>query len=254
MSELDTRKVLDVTTVEPGVVRLAICDPERENRLSYELVDQMMAALDDLAADQSVKVLLVTGTKDIWCAGGTLRMLKEMASGEYDERRLLALSDRLLSFPVPVIGALEGHAIGGGLALALCCDLTVAADRSRYSVNSANMGFTPAMGLSVLLPAAVGHHFASEMIFTGKYYKGRELADRRLFNAVVPADEVLARAFDLAEQIAEKPRYVLELLKETLALPKRHLLQDAIAREPLMNRICFNQPGSDALLDQTYLN
>ncbi|XTZ15511.1 polyketide synthase [Micromonospora echinospora] len=246
--------VLQVTADGSGIVRVAICDPERENRLSYDLVDQLMATLDKLAGDESVKVLLVTGTKEIWCAGGTLQMLKEMASGAYDERRLLALSDRLLSFPVPVIGALEGHAVGGGLALALCCDLTVAAENRRYAVNSASMGFTPAMGLSVLLPAAVGHHVAAEMIFTGKYYKGRELADRRLFNAVVPADEVLAHATDLAEQIAEKPRYVLELLKETLALPKRHLLQDAIAREPLMNRVCFAQPGSDALLDQTYLN
>ncbi|MFE0593658.1 polyketide synthase [Micromonospora echinospora] len=246
--------VLEVTADGSGIVRVAICDPERENRLSYDLVDQLMATLDKLAGDESVKVLLITGTREIWCAGGTLQMLKEMASGVYDERRLLALSDRLLSFPVPVIGALEGHAVGGGLALALCCDLTVAAENRRYAVNSASMGFTPAMGLSVLLPAAVGHHVAAEMIFTGKYYKGRELADRRLFNAVLPADEVLAHATDLAEQIAEKPRYVLELLKETLALPKRHLLQDAIAREPLMNRVCFNQPGSDALLDQTYLN
>ncbi|MFY1632303.1 polyketide synthase [Solwaraspora sp. WMMB335] len=246
--------VLAVARLDSGIVQLTICDPTRENRLSYELVDQMFAALDELAGDESVKVLLVTGTPEIWCAGGTLQMLREMASGVYDERRLLALADRLLGFPVPVIGALEGHAVGGGLALALCCDLTVAAANRRYAVNSASMGFTPAMGLSVLLPAAVGHHVAAEMIFTGKYYKGRELADRRLFNAVVPGDEVLAHATDLAGQIAEKPRYVLELLKETLALPKRHALQEAIAREPLMNRICFTQPGSAALLDQTYLS
>lgn len=246
--------VLEVTPTGSGIVQLAICDPQRENRLSHELVEQLMATLDELAADQSVKVLLVTGTRQVWCAGGTFRLLKEMASGEYDERRLLALSDRLLGFPVPVVGALEGHAIGGGLALALCCDLTVAADNRRYAVNSASMGFTPAMGLSTLLPATVGHHFAAEMIFTGRYYRGRELAGRRLFNAIVPGDEVLAHATDLAEQIAEKPRYVLELLKETLALPKRQALAVAAAREPLMNRICFAQPGSEALLDQTYLN
>lgn len=245
--------VLQITTVEPGIVQLAITDPDRENRLSYELVDQMMAALAELAPDQSIKVLLVTGTKEIWCAGGTLRMLKEMATGEYDERRLLTLADHLLSFPVPVIGALEGHAIGGGLALALCCDLLVAAENSRYSVNSANMGFTPAMGLTVLLPAAVGHHVASEMIFTGKYYKGRELAQRRLFNAVVPGDEVLDKALELAERIAEKPRYVLELLKDTLALPKRHALQDAASREPMMHKICFNHPDIATTLDETYL-
>jgi polyketide biosynthesis enoyl-CoA hydratase PksI len=212
-----------------------------------------MAALAELAPDPSIKALLITGSTEIWCAGGTLHMLKEMASGEYDERNLLALCERLLNFPVPVVGALEGHAIGGGLALALCCDILVAAENRRYAVNSANMGFIPAMGLTVLLPAAVGHHFASEMIFTGKYYKGRELAERRLFNAVVPGDEVLDRALDLAQRIAEKPRYVLELLKDTLALPKRHALQDAISREPMMNRICFNTPDIGTMIDDSYL-
>ncbi|HZN17325.1 MAG TPA: polyketide synthase [Micromonosporaceae bacterium] len=245
--------VLRMTAVEPGIVQLAICDPDRENRLSYELVDQMMDALDELAPDPSNKVLLVTGTKETWCAGGTLRMLKEMASGDYDERRLLALSDRLLRFPVPVIAALEGHAVGGGLALALCCDILVAAENRRYGVNSASMGFIPAMGLTTLLPAAVGHHLASEMIFTGKYYKGSELARRRLFNTVVPSDEVLEKALDSAQRIAEKPRYVLELLKDALALPKRHALQDAIAREPVMNQVCFNRPDIEKVLEETYL-
>lgn len=245
--------LLRTTTIEPGIARLAICDPDGENRLSHELVDELMAALERLAQDASTKVLLVTGTNEVWCAGGTLRLLKAMVAGEYDERRLLALSDRLLRFPLPVIGALEGHAVGGGLALALCCDILVAAENRRYGVNSTSMGFAPAMGLTALLPAAVGHHIASEMIFTGKYYKGRELAGCRLFNAVVPDDEVLDRALDLAERIAEKPRHVLELLKDALALPKRHALQDAISREPVLNRICFSHPGIETMLDETYV-
>lgn len=244
---------LSTTTVEPGIVRLALSDPERENRLSHELVDELMDALADLASDPEVKVLLVTGNEEVWCAGGTLRMLQEMAAGDYDERHLLVLSQRLSSFPVPVIGALAGHAIGGGLALALCCDLLIAAENRRYAVNSTSMGFTPAMGLSVLLPAAVGHQFASEMIFTSKYYRGRELAGRGLFNAVVPGEDVLDTAMDLARRIAEKPRYVLELLKDTLALPKRLALQDAASREPVMNRICFNDPDVASSLDETYL-
>lgn len=247
------RDLVQTATIEPGIARLAICDPEGENHLSHELVEELMAALERLAHDPSLKVLVITGTTGIWCAGGTLRLLKAMVAGEYDERRLLALSDRLLRFPVPVIGALEGHAVGGGLALALCCDVLVAAENRRYGVNSASMGFAPAMGLTALLPAAVGHHVASEMIFTGKYYRGRELAERRLFNAVVPGDEVLDLALELAERIAEKPRHVLELLKDTLALPKRHALQDAISREPVLNRICFDHPGIEAMLDATYL-
>ena len=246
--------LLTATDIGAGIVRLSICDPDQENRLSHELVELLMTTLGELATDPGLKVLLVTGTDEVWCAGGTLRMLREMASGAYDERRLLALSERLLSFPVPVIGALAGHAVGGGLALALCCDMLVAAANRRYSVNSTSMGFTPAMGLSVLLPAAVGHHFASEMVFTGKYYRGSELAGRRIFNMVVPGPQVLDTATELAERIAEKPRYVLELLKDTLSLPKRIALQEAISREPVLNRVCFNHPDTAAILDATYLS
>jgi polyketide biosynthesis enoyl-CoA hydratase PksI len=245
--------LVKLSTVVQGVTQLAMWDPDRENRLSYELVDELLVVLAELAPDPDLKVLVITGTPEIWCAGGTLRMLKEMASGEYDERRLLTLADRLLTFPVPVLGALQGHAIGGGLALALCCDVLVAAANRRYSVNSAAMGFTPAMGITTLLPAAVGHHFAAEMIFTAKYYLGRELAGRRLFNAVAPADEVLDRTLELAGRMAEKPRYVLELLKDTLALPKRHAIEDAASREPIMHRICFDHPDIATTLDETYL-
>jgi polyketide biosynthesis enoyl-CoA hydratase PksI len=249
-----TRDVLRVTTVEPGIAQLAIDDAERENRLSHELVDRLMTTLPALAADSSLKVLVVTGSDSIWCAGGTLRLLRQLATGEFDERRLLDLCDQLLDFPVPVVGALAGHAVGGGLALALCCDILIAAGNRRYAVNSASMGFVPAMGLTTMLPAAVGHHFASEMIFTSKYYRGSELAGRGLFNAVVAADEVLDRAMDTAQRIAEKPRYVLELLKDTLSLPKRHALQEARSHEPVMNRVCFDHPEFDATFSQTYLS
>jgi polyketide biosynthesis enoyl-CoA hydratase PksI len=91
------------------------------------------------------------------------------------------------------------------------------------------------------------------MIFTGKYYKGGELAGRGLFNAVVPSADVFGKAFELAERIAEKPRYVLELLKDTLAMPKRLALRDAASREPMMHKICFDHPDIAATLTETYL-
>lgn len=137
--------------------------------------------------------------------------------------------------------------------LALCCDILVASESSRYGVNFTNMGFTPGMGTTSLLPALVGHHFASEMMLTGKLYKGRELKGRGLFNYVVPAEEVLDVSLDIARRIAEKPRHVIEMLKETLSLPRRQALQEAVSREHLMHKICFSRSDTAAHIESTYL-
>jgi len=110
------------------------------------------------------------------------------------------------------------------------------------------------MGTTSLLPALVGYSFASEMILTAKFYKGRELRDRGLFNYVVSADEVLRVALELARRIAEKPRHVLELIKDTLVLPRRRALQEALSREHLMHKVCFSRPDTTLRIEETYLS
>jgi polyketide biosynthesis enoyl-CoA hydratase PksI len=241
-----------VTFTEEGIYQLNIDAAEQENRLSEELCTEFIAALGSLTREPSLKVLILTGGKDVFCAGATLEMLKQISSGSADVKDLL-LPNQILSFPVPVIGALQGHALGGGLTLALCCDILVAAQGSRYGVNFTNMGFTPGMGTTSLLPALVGHHFASEMILSGKLYKGKELRDRGLFNYVVPSEEVMDVALDIARRIAEKPRHVIEMLKDTLSLPRRQALQEAMLREHLMHKVCFSRPDTAAHIEATYL-
>nr|AGH69804.1 enoyl-CoA hydratase [Nostoc sp. 'Peltigera membranacea cyanobiont'] len=141
-----------------------------------------------------------------------------------------------------------------GLMLGLCCDILVAAQSSRYGMVFTNMGLTPGLGMTSLLPALVGYHFASEMIVTGKLYKGRELKERGLFNYVVPVQQVMDVALDIARRIVEKPRYVIEMIKETLSLPRRQAFQDAMSREYLMYKICFTHPDTSALIEANYLD
>jgi polyketide biosynthesis enoyl-CoA hydratase PksI len=241
-----------VTPTEEGIYQLKIVAPENGNRLSQELCAEFLTALASLTGEPSLKVLILTGGKDVFCAGATLEMLKQISIGSADVKDLL-LPEKILSFPAPVIGALEGHAVGGGLTLALCCDILVASESSRYGVNFTNMGFTPGMGTTSLLPVLAGHHFASEMILTGKLYKGRELRERGLFNYVVPREEVMEVALDIARRIAEKPRHVLEMLKNTLSLPRRQALQEAMFREHLMHKICFSRPDTAAHIEAAYL-
>jgi len=247
MKQCATTRVL-----EEGIIELNINDTETQNRLSVGVIEQVSATLDRLAEERTLKVLILSGREDVFCAGGTLTMLRQIRQDEFHDKHLI-LPSKLLNFPVPVVGAAQGHAVGGGLLLALYCDLVVAAESSRYSANFTAMGFTPGMGGTTLLPLLAGPHFAGEMMLTAKYYKGRELQGRGLFNYIVSADKVMSVALDLARQIADKPRYVLEMIKESIALPRRQALATAISREHLMHQISFSRPETGELIENSYL-
>lgn len=244
--------VVRVEALEPGIVEVRIDDPEGRNRLSDAVCDGLMDALAGLRGDPALRVVLLAGRPDVFCAGAPLETLHRLSEGAVDVKDL-HLSERILEFPVPVVGALEGHAVGGGLMVALCCDLLVAAEGARYGVNFVELGFTPGMGTTRLLPALAGPFLAAEMILTGALFRGRDLRGRGLFNHVVPAGEVRGAALDLALRMADKPRHVLEMLKLTLALPRRRALQEAMATEHLMHQVCFGREDTRAAVEAAYL-
>lgn len=244
---------VSVAQLEEGIFQVAMDDAEGQNRLSDELVQELIAALDALAREPALKVALMTGRSDVFCAGRTVNLIKGLVTGEAAHGDCYTLQEKMLALPAPIVGALEGHAVGGGLVVALCCDVLVAAEERRYSMNFTDMGFTPGAGSTTLLPLLAGHHFASEMLMTAKYYKGKELRHRGFFNDVVPAREVVPVAMDLCRRMATKPKHVLELLKETLAAPKCKALRDAMEREALMHKRCFSHPESISRIEEAYL-
>ncbi|UQA57005.1 polyketide synthase [Polyangium aurulentum] len=243
---------VEVTWVEEGVALVRMNDPEERNLLTDMLVDELMAALRELSADAKVKAAILCGRRDVFCGGGSLEMLRAVAAGATHAKDVL-LPAMLVEFPVPIIAALEGHAVGAGLAMALWCDIVVASERARYGANFTSMGFTPGLGITALLPALVGYGFATEMMMTAKLYKGRELAERRLFTHVVPEGEVLDLAVDIARRIAERPRHVLTMLKAEIALPRRGMLTNAMPREHVMHQVCFSRPEARVLLEEGYV-
>lgn len=245
--------LITVSKLEEGVFELHMNDPANQNRLSEELSAEVISALRSLAHEPALRVLVMTGRQDVFCAGATLEQLERMTAGEM-ALKALAIPDEMLAFPLPIIGVLEGHAVGGGLCVALCCDMTIASESSRYGANFTDMGFTPGMGIMTLLPMQVGHAFASEMLLGAKLYKGRELHRRHLFSEVLPAREVRRAALDLAHRISGKPREVLSMVKEALAVPRRRALADASVLERLMHLSSFASPGSKAFIQSMYLS
>lgn len=245
-------EVMQESDLGEGVLRLEMCDPENQNRLTERFCAELVAALESAGGRPDLKVLVLAGLDEVFCAGAALDVLQKIATGE-TRAKDLGLAERLLSFPVPIVGAVAGHAVGGGLTLALCCDIVVAAEGKRYGANFTSLGFTPGMGTTGLLPLLVGHQFASEMMYTAKLYKGRELRTRGLFTHVVENERVLEVACEIARRIADKPRRVLEALKRTLARPRRRAVEQALEHEHEMHKICFRDRDVAARLEDAYL-
>jgi polyketide biosynthesis enoyl-CoA hydratase PksI len=148
---------------------------------------------------------------------------------------------------------MEGHAMGGGLVLALCCDIVVASRESRYGAVFMNMGFTPGMGCTTLLQELVGPFIANEMMYTGKRFKGSELEKKSTnINYILPKADVMKKARDIALQISEKNVRSLQLLKYTMSAEKRKLLIQARLQEDMMHEISFKLPETKQKIKDLY--
>jgi polyketide biosynthesis enoyl-CoA hydratase PksI len=235
-----------------GVSLLKMDDVKGRNIFSAEFISEFLHALDVLESEQRTKVLILHGLEDVFCGGADKQALLDLCEGKSAVRDLV-ICERLLQVPFPVIAAMEGHAIGGGLAVAFCCDMVIAARESRYGAVFMSLGFTPGMGCTTLLAELVGPFLANEMMYTGKRFRGSELEGRGTnINYILPRAEVMTRARDIAEQVAEKDSRSLALLKHALGVKKQKLLVDARLQEDLMHRITFAFPETRRTILELY--
>jgi polyketide biosynthesis enoyl-CoA hydratase PksI len=227
-------------------------DAKARNVFSAQFITEFLHALDELERERRTKVLILCGLQDVFCGGAEKQALLDLCEGKAAARDLV-ICERLLELPFPIIAAMEGHAIGGGLAVGFCCDIVIAARESRYGAVFMSLGFTPGMGCTTLLAELVGPFLANEMMFTGKRFRGSELEGRGTHvNYILPRTEVLTKARDIAEQIAEKDGRSISLLKHALSLKKKKLLIDARHQEDLMHRISFSFPETRRTIQELY--
>jgi enoyl-CoA hydratase len=199
----------DIT--EQRVATVTLNRPERRNALDGELLRALRDTMAALDAHDGVDVIVVTGTDPAFCAGVDL---KELGGG----RNLVASSTTAPAGPwapttKPVIGAVNGPAVTGGLEIALQCDFLVASERAAFADTHARVGIMPGWGLSVLLPQAVGIRKAKEMSLTGNFVDAREAHRIGLVNHVVPHAELLATANRLAQDIAGNDQRAVRQLR-----------------------------------------
>jgi enoyl-CoA hydratase/carnithine racemase len=201
-----------------GVVTLN--RPERLNAISGDLLTAFAVALDESLADQQTAVVVLTGAGRAFCAGDDLKEFDRQSASEAATRAHIAaiqnITRIMMGSDKPIVGAVHGYAVGGGFEWLLNCDLVVAADDL--------VGFFPEMdwgqfvtgGVTHLLPLAVGHQRAMELLILGERQSAERLAQLGLVNWVVPRAELEAKAIEIAARLAEKSRFSVGRLKQLI--------------------------------------
>jgi polyketide biosynthesis enoyl-CoA hydratase PksI len=230
---------LDVNS--DGVAVLRMHDAASGNGMSGGMVRALDFLLAGVAGREDVKVLVLAGLPEHFSSGATREILLELAESRIEPGDLV-LPRRVLDIPVPTIAAMEGHALGGGLALGICCDLVLIARESRYGCPFMNYGFTPGMGTTRLLEHVMSPAIAHEMLLAGQAFKGSRFEGCSGFNYVMPRKDVWPKALDLANRIVEKPRESLVLLKANLVAGRRAVYEGALSAEVEMHRKTFANP------------
>ncbi len=226
---------------------LEVCDqiatitlnrPEVRNALTAAIVEDLADAVIAGEADDDVRVFVITGADPAFCAGFDLR---NMAGEDRDAQRarLRPLDDRFRSFPPhhkPIIGAVNGAAVTGGLELALGCDFLIASDRARFADTHGRVGVMPGMGITVRLPQLIGIDRARFMSLTGDFIDATRAYQWGLVTEVVPHEQLLARAHEIAHHIANVPARNIAALREQYDDVTARLGEDAWNAENARSR------------------
>jgi methylglutaconyl-CoA hydratase len=222
--------------------------PEKRNALSPEMIEELMAALDELEKS-AARVLILTGSGKAFCAGMDLATLRAMATPSEeprlpeegvikgrvepapdanlaDSRRIARLFRRLYDFPKPLIAAVNGAAVAGGCGIATLCDFTLAAPQAKFGYTEVRIGFIPAL-VSVFLIRQIGEKRARDLLLTGRLIDAEEARQMGLVNEVVPSDRLMRRAYELADQLLEASPTSLVYTKRLL----REFSQEELGRE-----------------------
>jgi polyketide biosynthesis enoyl-CoA hydratase PksI len=235
--------VVQLAPLENGVAELTLQDVVTKNSFSPEMIQGLTASLQYVAEDPSFKVVIITGYGNYFLSGGTKEGLLHLQSGQGTTTFALTLIRLLVDCPIPVIAAMQGHGIGAGFVWGLHADSIILAKESIYTTNYLKYGFTPGMGATIVLPAKFGPILGQEMLYSARNYYGGELAQRGVACPVLPRQEVLPYARQMAQEMANAPRTALTKLKHLLMAPWRDTFYAKVEDEMAMLASTIQQPG-----------
>jgi enoyl-CoA hydratase len=217
-----------------GIATITINRPEALNAFSAEVVSEILQAIEDVKADESVRVVVLTGAGEkAFSAGADIKAMKGMNA--LKARELSQMGERLCNalenLEKPVIAAINGYALGGGLEVAMACDIRIASENARMGQTEINIGLIPGWGGTQRLTRLIGATKAKELIFTGKMIDARTAEQLGLVNMVVPQDKFRETVRQFASELAQKAPVALKVAKALINKGAEISLDAAIALE-----------------------
>lgn len=203
---------------EGRIARVQIVRPEALNALNAQVLSELKDVFEHVSGLESVRAVILTGTDRAFIAGADIKAMEEMspeealAFGELGH----ATTHAIASCPAPVIAALNGFALGGGLEVAISCDLIYASDKARVGLPEVGLGLIPGFGGTQRLQRLIGVQAARELTFTGRHVKGQEIADLGIALAIVPHAELAEHVLGVARAIAERGPVAVRTAKRVL--------------------------------------
>ena len=217
-----------------GVATITLNRPEALNAFSKEVVEEILRALEDVKSDENVRVLVLTGAGEkAFSAGADIKAMAGMTALKARELSIMGESICLAleNLEKPVIAAINGYALGGGLEVAMACDLRIASENARMGQTEVNIGLIPGWGGTQRLTRLVGMTKAKELVFTGKMFDARTAEQLGIVNIVTPADKFRETVHQFAIELVSKPPVALKVAKALINKGANISLDSALALE-----------------------
>jgi enoyl-CoA hydratase len=208
-----------VYEVKEGIATITFNRPKALNALNSALLAEFSQALDDIAADDNIRILILTGAGDKSFVAGA--DISELATFDSLKAKAFAarghrIINKLQQLPIVVIAAVNGFALGGGTEIAIACDFIYASENAKFGQPEINLGVIPGFGGTQRLPRLIGTHMAKELIFTGKMISAEEALQLGLANKVVPPDSLMKEVTKTARAVASKGKASLRAAKQAI--------------------------------------
>ncbi len=228
------------------IATITLNAPDKMNALTMKIRESLPLAIDEVAKDDEVRVVIVTGAGRAFCAGGDIASMKAHIEGTIEESRYQRLrmmghywADAFLRMDKPVIAAINGACVGAGLSLALSCDIRVASEEARFGSLFILRALVPDCALTYFLPRTVGTSKALELMFTGELISAAEAKSLGIVSRVVPPGELMKVAQELAARIAQQSPIALELTKRLVYRSMTADIAHHIDWETYAQQLCF---------------
>lgn len=207
-----------LVNVEEGIATVTLNRPEVLNALNNQVFNDLADAALALGADDSVRVVIITGGNKVFAAGADIGQMASATAVDVStgDRPSLRAFNLIESMPKPVIAAISGYALGGGCELALVADVRIAADNAQLGLPEIKLGILPGGGGTQRLPRLIGSGRAKELIFSGDFISAEEAWRIGLVNKVVPADQLFEEALKMAKRFAARGAVALNMAKSAV--------------------------------------